>query len=129
MQEQEVQNIVNVNNNKFKPYGELIDEVYSRLNDTLIINRNPYSQIENDEIPGAEYPNDKDSEGINSLNSKQKVFNVVHKWAKEHVKCNAHNFEPIHIFLSGSGRTGKSHLVKVIYNTTSKTLFYHCKRS
>ena len=88
--------------------------MYSRLNETLVNNQNPHSQIENDEIPGAEYPNDNDSEdtetnktstiptfmpkistddeiakGINSLNSKQReVFNVVHKWAKEYVKCN-----------------------------------------
>ena len=31
------------------------------------------------------------------------------------------------IFLSGSGGTCKSHLVKVIYNAISKTLLYHCK--
>ena len=34
--------------------------------------------------------------------------------------------EPIHIFLSGSGGTGKLHLVKVIYNVL-RTLLYHCK--
>ena len=27
----------------------------------------------------------------------------------------------------GSGGTGKSHLVKVIYKAISKTLLYHCK--
>ena len=52
---------------------------------------------------------------------------MVHKWTKEHVKCNGHNVEPIHIFLSGSGGTGKSNLMKVIYNAISKTLLYHCK--
>ena len=66
--------------------------------------------------------------GINSLNSKQReVFNVVHTWYKDYVKYNMHNVEPICIFLSGSGGTGKYHLVKVIYNTISKTLLYHCK--
>ena len=29
---------------------------------------------------------------------------------------------PVHIFLSGSGEKGTSHLVKVIYNSISKTL-------
>ena len=79
--------------------------MYSWLNETLIDNQDPHSQIENDEIPGGEYPNDNDSEdtktnktstipfflpqilpdneiaeGINSLNSKEReVFNVVHK--------------------------------------------------
>ena len=52
---------------------------------------------------------------------------MVHKWAKDYVKSNGHNVEPIYIFFSGSGDTGKSHLVKVIYNAISKTLLYHCK--
>ena len=52
---------------------------------------------------------------------------MVHKSAKEYVKCNGHNAESIHIFLLGSGGTDKSHLVKVIYNAISKTLLYHCK--
>ena len=52
---------------------------------------------------------------------------MVHKWAKEYVRCNGDNVEPIHIFPSGSGGTGKSHLVKVIYNAISKTLLFHCK--
>ena len=134
--EQGVQVIVNINKIKFEPYGDLVDEVYSRLNETLTNNQDPQNQIENDEIPGAEYPNDNDledtktnktstiptfmpqmlqddeiAEGINSLNSKQReVFKVVHKWVKVYVKCNGHNLEPIHIFLSGSGCTGKSQL-------------------
>ena len=33
----------------------------------------------------------------------------------------------MHIFLSGSGGTSKSHLVKVIYNFISKTLLYQYK--
>ena len=33
----------------------------------------------------------------------------------------------MHIFLSSSGGTDKSYLVKVIYNAISKTLLYHCK--
>ena len=45
----------------------------------------------------------------------------------EYGKCNGHNVELIHIFLSGNGGTGKSHLVKVIYNCISKTLLYHYK--
>ena len=124
-----------------------------RFNETLINNQNPHSQIENDETPEAEYPNENDSEdietnktsiiptfmpqilqdgeiakGVNSVNSKQReVFNVVYKWTKDYVKCNGHNVEPVYIFLSGSGGTGKSHLLKVMYNALSKTLFYHCK--
>ena len=46
---------------------------------------------------------------------------------KEYITCNGHDVEPIHIFVSGSGGTGKSDLVKVIYNAISKTLLYTCK--
>ena len=61
MQEQGVENIVNINKIIFEPYGDLVDEVYSRLSDTLINNQDPHSQIEHDEIPGAEYSNGNDS--------------------------------------------------------------------
>ena len=68
------------------------------------------------------------AEGANSLNSNQReVFNVVHSWAKDYVKDNGQNVEPVHIFLSGSSGTVKSRLVKAIYNVISKTLLYHCK--
>ena len=55
-------------------------------------------------------PDDEIAEGVNSLNLKQrKVFNYV--------KYNGDDVKPVHIFVSGSGETGKSHLVKVIYIT------------
>ena len=138
---------------KFEPHGDLVDRAYMRFNETLINNQDPYSQIENGEKQQAEYPNENDSEeketnktsiistfmlqilpdgeiakGIHSLNSKQmKVFNMIHKWSKDCVKCNGNNVEPGYIFLSGSRDTDKYHLVKVIYNAMSKTLLYHCK--
>ena len=49
-----------------------------------------------------------------------------HTWAKNYVKYDGHDGEPVHKFLSGSGGTGKSYLVKVIHNAISKTLLYHC---
>ena len=73
-------------------------------------------------------PGDEIAEGINSFNLKQReVLNVFHTWAKDYIKDDGNNVEPIHIFLSGSGGTGKSHLVKVIYNVILKTLLCHCK--
>ena len=73
-------------------------------------------------------PDNRIAKGINFLNSKQReVFNVVHTWAEHFRKYDGHDVEPVHIFLSGSERTGKSHLVKVMYNAISKTLLYHCK--
>ena len=47
--------------------------------------------------------------------------------AKDYVKYGKHDVEPVHIFLSGSGGTGKSHLVKLIDNIIPKTFLYHCK--
>ena len=73
-------------------------------------------------------PDDEIAEGINSLNLKQRgVFNVLHTWTKDYVKDNRYHVEPAHIFLLGRAGTGKSHLVKVIYNTISKTLLYPYK--
>ena len=74
-------------------------------------------------LPGGEI-----AKGINSLNSKQReVFNVVHTWANDYVKYDGHDVQPVHIFLSGSGGTGKSLLVKVRCNAISKTLLCYCK--
>ena len=52
---------------------------------------------------------------------------MVHTWDKNYVKYDGHDVEPVHIFLSGSGGTGKSHFWKVIYNAISITLLCHCK--
>ena len=60
-------------------------------------------------------PDDEIAEGIISLNLKQRaVFSVAHTWAKDYVKYNGNDVEPVHVFLSGSGDTGKPHLVKVM---------------
>ena len=112
--------------------------MHSQLSETLINNQDPNENDSEDTetkktstIPTFMMqilPDNYITGGINALNSKQReIFNVFYKWAKESVKCNEHNVEPIHIFLSDSGGTGKSHLVKVMYNAISKTLRYHCK--
>ena len=62
LQEQGVRYIVNTNKIKFDLYGDLFDEVYYRLNETLINNQDPHSKTENCTISGVEYPNDNDSE-------------------------------------------------------------------
>ena len=150
--EPDVQDVVNNNRFKFEPYGDLVEEAYAHYNENMINNQDPHGQIENEETPEAEFNNDElnertDSntntaiptfmpkiwsedeilENINSLNSKQRdVFNVVHNWAKDYVKYNG-KVKPIHIFLSGSGGTGKSHLVKTIYNAVSSTFLLRSK--
>ena len=112
--------------------------MYSQLNETLINNQDPNDNDSEDTetnktstIPTFMMqilPDNDITDGINALNSKQReIFNVVDKWVKVSVKCNEHNVEPIYIVLSDSGGTGKSHLVKVMYNAICKTLRYHCK--
>ena len=62
LQEQGFLDVVNMNKIKFELYGDLVDQVYSKSNETLISNQNPQSQIENDETLGAEYSNESYSE-------------------------------------------------------------------
>ena len=55
------------------------------------------------------------------------MFNVAHKWAQDHVKGfsakNKLKPQPFHIFFSSSGGTGKSHVIKTIFQALTKT--YH----
>lgn len=55
------------------------------------------------------------------------VSNVVHNWATEYAKRKDIDAKPVHICISGSGVTGKSHLVKAVFNAVSKTLLFNCK--
>ena len=50
IQEQGVQNAVNVKKMKSEPYGDVVDQVYSKFNETLINNQDPRGQIENMKI-------------------------------------------------------------------------------
>ena len=75
---------------------------------------------------------DEITANIRNLHKKQRmVFDVLHQWARNYVKnaSSKKNLQimPVHIFLSGSGGTGKSHLVKTIYQVVSKELLCHSK--
>ena len=66
---------------------------------------------------------------IRSLNHKQRtIFNIVHNWAKQNVKSRSalsrQNLEPLYIFLTGNAGCGKSFLMKVLYQSLTKTLSY-----
>ena len=75
---------------------------------------------------------DEIAANIRSLNKKQHmVFDVLHQWARNYVKNVSSKkkkkkknlqINPVPIFLSGSGGTGKSHLVKTIYQVVSKVV-------
>ena len=140
---------------KFEPHGDLVDEAYSRCNANTLDNQVPFGQIEYDDTREAVYSNNQDEENkeshwnlaiphfiprvmtfdevlesINSLNSMQNgVFNVFHNSVKEYGKYNGFNIKPVHTLLSGTGDTGKSHLVKSTCNTVSEILPINCKKT
>ena len=66
---------------------------------------------------------------IRSLNHRQRaLYNIVHSWAKQCIKSNLAstlvNMEPLRIFLTGNAGCGKSFLMKVLYQSLTKTLSY-----
>ena len=152
-----VTEIVHSNRCKFEPYVELVDETSENFNAELVDNQDAYGQIESDETDHtmklqkkqdsensngnlyssaslmAEIPPDNEIAGsIRSLNEKQRmVFNVVHKWCRNFIKSLAtkrcFTVDPIRIFLSCSGGTGKSHLIKTIYQAVLKELLCNAK--
>ena len=66
LQDHGVQDTVNMNKIKNESYGDLVDHDFLQFNKNLINNHDPFSLIENDETPGAEYPSKKDSEDIDT---------------------------------------------------------------
>ena len=47
---------------KLEPYSYSVDQAVLQFNENSINSQDGYSQMENDKTPGAEYPNDSDSE-------------------------------------------------------------------
>ena len=66
---------------------------------------------------------------IRSLDLKQKqIFDFIYNWAKSHVKveCGTTSKQstPFHLFLSGSGGCGQSHLIKTVFHAMNKVFLY-----
>ena len=63
---------------------------------------------------------------VRSLNTEQrKAYNTVLTWCRNKVKnmnsIKPEKVDPIYIYISGSGGTGKSHLIRNLYHTATKT--------
>ena len=118
------------------PFGQQDnDETYEEQCQQLEqANAGNYEEI-NNEIEGEMYPtqvnqstykqtpfftDDVISEHIRSLNDEQrKVFDVLHKWSRDYIKSlrskTIQILNPFHLFITGGGGVGKSHLIKTIY--------------
>ena len=79
LQEQAVQDDVNRNKIKFEPCGYLVDQAFSQFNENSINNQDPQSQTENDETPEAQYPNENESEVLET-NKTSAIPNFSHKY-------------------------------------------------
>ena len=64
---------------------------------------------------------------IRSLDIKQrKIYEVINKWERDYIKnrsCVLHVDTPrVNLFITSSGGCGKSHLIKTVYHSLTKTL-------
>ena len=63
---------------------------------------------------------------VRSLNKKQRdAYEIVLKWCRDKVKSlnseKPYKTAPIHLFITGGAGAGKSHVIKTIYQTATKT--------
>ena len=77
-------------------------------------------------IQPSEISDDDLRQSVRTLNIEQcKAYDMVLTWCRSKVKnmnsVKPENVEPIYLFLTGGGGAGKSHLIKVIYYTVTKT--------
>ncbi|XP_066915086.1 uncharacterized protein [Clytia hemisphaerica] len=126
--------ILNMNDYEQRENDETNDELQNRN-----LNNNDESDDENNDdtahvraaipIESILLPDNEINARIRSLNHQQReVFDVIHKWGRDFIKNMStkcpKNKEPFHIFLTGGGGVGKSHLLTTIYHSLSKLLMY-----
>ena len=108
--EQQVRDTVNVNKQQFEPFCDLVDSAMN-IREHVANNLDSFAQQENDVA--------------SQLNIQQRsIFDVINKWARDCVKNlytkRQKKVEPLHIFLTGKGGCGKSHLIRTTYQPITK---------
>lgn len=117
--QQENDEVIGIINETIEDETDDLDPNTDRSEQFDTLTSRPHSLLNNNELNSC----------IRSLNQKQReIFDVILKWGKSIVQnSNSQNpvdFEPLHIFLTGGGGVGKSHLIKCVYHSLSKVLIY-----
>ena len=108
---------------------ELNDQIEISCPDEENQNDENYSETVSSELHTTILSDSEIDSKISSLNLKQRqIFDFIYNWAKSHVKVKcatpSKQSTPFHLFLSGSGGCGKSHLIKTVFHAVNKVFLY-----
>ena len=138
-----VTEIVNKNRKACEPFADAVDEAEQEnedVRDEIIANATISDETDNNNYEtfcGTQVTSltplisdEALGEKIRSLNKLQReIFDFVNKWARDQIKsknCKAlEKPQPIHLFITGSAGTGKSHLLATIRHFLVKSLSYN----
>lgn len=153
LHEPDVMDTILRNKQIFEPHCELVEQALSTLHSELPHNCDPSAANENDEVEDmlttqnhSDEPDDQEETNlaapstcstisfmaddqlnnlVMSLNFKQReIYTYILDWGRKRVKNHSTEIDPIHIFLSGAGGCGKSHLLNTLYQALSKLFSY-----